>query len=178
MRSPIYRTTFSSFGSRYSSAGTAMQCTRADRLAGIRRYGAAKLCQVMMLRLEKDSKLSSISVLAVDPAAMPTELSHRDGWVRGVFLAQVVLRIVAAIIILFRPNDPFRTTWKSVGDVLYAVFETETLGSHPSGIYMNGSKRAKAGAESEDLRMREQLWCDSLGYVRATEGDTVLTEWR
>lgn len=48
-------------------------------------------------RLGKDPKLSGISVLAVDSAAMPTEISRRNDWARGVFLAQIVLKIVAVI---------------------------------------------------------------------------------
>ncbi|KUI60677.1 Short-chain dehydrogenase TIC 32, chloroplastic [Cytospora mali] len=52
---------------------------------GYRRYGAAKLCQVMMVpelqhRIDTDPVLKNISVLAIDPGSTPTHLVRRGDW--------------------------------------------------------------------------------------------------
>jgi hypothetical protein len=117
-------------------------------------------------------------VLALDPAAMPSDLTRRDGWVRRVLVGKIILHIVAYLVMLLHPNGAFRTTRKSAGDVMRAAFDTKSLGDHPNGIYLNGSEMADVGPEAKDTRKTGQLWRDSLAYAQVKEGDTILAEWR
>ncbi|KAF3491694.1 uncharacterized protein GIQ15_01211 [Arthroderma uncinatum] len=142
--------------------------------AGIRRYGAAKLCQVMMFRelserLAGDKELSGVSVLAVDPAAMPSDLTRRDTWVRRILIGKIILRIISFFSVLLWPNGPFRTAWKSAGDVLHAAFDTKSLGHHPSGVYLNGSEVSDVSLEARDRRKARQLWRKSVRYLQLEE---------
>ncbi|KAI0602260.1 NAD(P)-binding protein [Biscogniauxia sp. FL1348] len=153
-----------------------------DRHTGFRRYGAAKLCEVMMMRelsrrIVRDPKLSSIAVLGVDPGGMPSGIG-----VRGGFVMQLVFYLVmpwlSPLMSVINPNGPVRTTWKSGGDVVRAAFDTETLGEHPNGIYMDGSQVGDVGPEAKDEIKCRKLWEDSLGFAQVREGDTVLADWR
>ncbi|RYP13809.1 hypothetical protein DL767_010588 [Monosporascus sp. MG133] len=153
-----------------------------DPRAGIRRYGAAKLCMIMMfrelsLRLAKDPTLSRISVLCIDPGAMPSDLTRRDSWYRRVLIGRFVLSVAALISKLLWPNGPLRTTKKSAADVLQAAFDSNSLVSHPNGLYLNGSKPGDVGSEVEDASKRIRLWRDSLRYAQVKHGDTVLVDW-
>ncbi|KAI6091730.1 NAD(P)-binding protein [Hypoxylon rubiginosum] len=155
-----------------------------DPLAGFRRYGAGKLCEVMMMRelsrrIAKDPTLSKISVLGVDPGAMRSSLARRSGWFTRVLLVNVLLRIFAPIATWLNPDGDLRTTWKSAADTIHASFDTDGgLGEHPNGLYLNGSVIAEVGPEAKDETKCRRLWSDSLGYASIKEGDTVLADWR
>ncbi|KAI1374795.1 NAD(P)-binding protein [Hypoxylon crocopeplum] len=155
-----------------------------DPPAGFRRYGAAKLCQVMMMRelarrLPHDPTLSKIAVLALDPAAMMSSIARRSGWFVRVFIVQIVGPLLAPIATWLNPNGDVRTTWKSAGDVLHAAFDTDAgLGERPNGVYLNGSAVSDVGPEAKDEVKCRRLWSDSLGYAGVKEGDTVLADWR
>ncbi|KAI0130337.1 putative short-chain dehydrogenase [Xylariales sp. AK1849] len=150
--------------------------------AGYRRYGAAKLCLVMMFRelstrLASDPELSHVSVLAVDPGAMSTEIARRATWLIRVIVMRYLLPIVNPIINWFQPHGDMRTPWISGGDIIRAIFDTETLGEHPNGTYLNGSILAEPSLEAKDEKKRRKLWRDSLGYARVKDRDTVLVDW-
>ncbi|KAI1106422.1 NAD(P)-binding protein [Jackrogersella minutella] len=155
-----------------------------DPLAGIRRYGAAKLSQVMMMRelsrrLPQDPTLSKVAVLGLDPGGMASSLSRRGGW----FLRTVMLPLagvfIAPLLGWFNPNGDLRTTWKSAGDVVRACFDTDGgLGERPNGVYLNGSAISDAGPEARDEAKSRRLWRDSLGYAGVEKGDTVLVDWQ
>ncbi|KAL7623685.1 hypothetical protein AAE478_005237 [Parahypoxylon ruwenzoriense] len=154
-----------------------------DPTAGIRRYGAAKLSQVMMFRelarrLPKDPALSRISVLGLDPAAMMSGLARRSGWILRVLIMQILGPLLAHLISWLNPDGDLRTTWKSAGDVVRACFDTKDLGERPNGVYLNGSIVADVGPEAKDETKCRRLWSDSLGYAGVKEGDTVLVDWR
>jgi hypothetical protein len=121
--------------------------------------------------------LSGISVLAVDPGAIPSDLNRRGSRVMF-FLIKYIMPLVSSLAVWWQPNGTFRTTAKSAGDVLRAAFDTKELGDHPNGVYLNGSEIADVGLEAKDTRKSGQLWRDSLGYAQVKEGDTVLAEWR
>ncbi|KAI0007507.1 NAD(P)-binding protein [Xylariaceae sp. FL0662B] len=152
-----------------------------DPCAGIRRYGASKLSEIMMMnelsyRLPKDPELSGISVLSVDPAAMPSSLTRRGNWTLRV-LIPIVLNAIAPVLTWWAPNGDLRTTWKSAGDVIRACFDTKDLGQHPNGLYLNGSAISDVGPEAKDREKSGQLWRDSIGYAGVEEGDTILVDW-
>ncbi|OTA55298.1 NAD(P)-binding protein [Hypoxylon sp. EC38] len=155
-----------------------------DPCAGIRRYGAAKLSQVMMMRelsrrISQDPALSKISVLGLDPAAMISGLTRRSNWFVRVVLLQFLGALLAPILTWLSPNGDLRTTWKSAGDVLHACFDTDGgLGEHPNGVYLNGSLISDVGPEAKDDAKCRRLWKESLEYAQIKEGDTVLADWR
>ncbi|KAI1804562.1 NAD(P)-binding protein [Daldinia bambusicola] len=155
-----------------------------DVCVGMRRYGASKLCEVMMMRelarrISQDPALSKVAVLGLDPAAMRSGISRRSGWFVRIFIMNVLFPLLAPIMTWLNPNGDLRTTWKSAGDVIHACFDTDGgLGEYPNGLYLNGSAVADVGPEAKDETKCRRLWTDSLGYANVKEGDTVLADWR
>ncbi|KAI1456503.1 NAD(P)-binding protein [Annulohypoxylon moriforme] len=154
-----------------------------DPLAGMRRYGAAKLSQVMTMkelarRLPKDPALSNISTLCVDPGGMASPLSRRASWFLRYVMLPFVGAVVAPILTWLYPNGSLRTTWKSAGDVVRAAFDTDGDLEHPNGLYINGTEVIKTSPEADDAKKTLRLWRDSLGYANVKEGDTVLADWK
>ncbi|KAI0830962.1 NAD(P)-binding protein [Hypoxylon sp. FL0890] len=153
-----------------------------DPCAGMRRYGAAKLSQVMMMRelsrrISEDPVLSKISVLGVDPAAMISGLARRAKWYIRTMIQFLV--VLGPVLTWLNPNGDLRTPWKSAGDVIHACFDTDGgLGEHPNGLYLNGTLIVDVGPEAKDDTKCRRLWQDSLEYAQIKEGDTVLADWR
>jgi len=150
--------------------------------SGMRRYGAGKLCEVMMMhelqqRLNQDSSLSNISVLAVDPGAMATSITKRGGWLMRVLLMKILMPLLAPIALWLDPNGILRSPAKSAGDVLRAAFDTEALGEHPKELYLDGSQISRSGAEAREPKKREMLWKDSVVLGKLDEKETVLEKW-
>lgn len=148
-----------------------------------RRYGASKLCLVMMVgelqrRLDADARLNKISVLAIDPGTMATELVRRSAWV----VVQIFRFVIAPLSVLMtwlHPNGSLRTTKKSACDMMALALECgPPLCEYPKGWYMSGLERAEPSAESKDARKREILWRDSVRYTGLAEGETCLGDWR
>jgi hypothetical protein len=108
---------------------------------------------------------------------MSSGLAHRSSWLVRVVIVGVIIPLASSIVQLFVANPDFRTTWKSGGDVLYAVFDTKTLGERPNGVYLNGNAISSVGAEAKNTKKAGQLWRESLGYAQVKEGDTVLAGW-
>ncbi|KAI1644855.1 NAD(P)-binding protein [Daldinia loculata] len=153
-------------------------------VAGMRRYGAAKLCEIMMMRelarrIPQDPALSKIAVLGLDPAAMMSGIARRSSWLVRVLIMQCIGPLIAPIVTWLSPNGNLRTTWKSAGDVIHACFDTDGgLGEYPNGIYLNGTAISDVGPEAKDETKCRRLWRDSLEYANIKEGDTVLADWR
>ncbi|KAL7626985.1 hypothetical protein AAE478_003760 [Parahypoxylon ruwenzoriense] len=156
--------------------------------SGYRRYGAAKLCQVMMIstpnrpelqrRLDKDAVLHNISVLGVDPGATPSGITRRGGWIVHVFIGQFVMSVLALVFSWFWPNAGVRTNSKSAGDILTAMFECNaTLGKRPKGLYLDGNQLLEMGAEAKDRKKAGILWKDTLRYTGLRPQETSLTDW-
>ncbi|KAK3367596.1 putative short-chain dehydrogenase [Podospora didyma] len=153
-----------------------------DEAGGIRRYGAGKLCLLMMMhelqsRLLDDPTLSKICVVGVDPGGMGSSLFRRTGFFIRAF-APTLLPYVAPIIGLFTENPRVRTTKRSASDVLHAAFDTETLGEYPRDVYVDGRTPATTSEESRDPEKRKALWTDSVELVQIKEADTVLARWQ
>ncbi|RYP01257.1 hypothetical protein DL764_006260 [Monosporascus ibericus] len=156
-----------------------------DPCYGFRRYGASKLCEVMMFRelsyrLPQDPVLSRVAVLSLDPGGMASNLVRRGNrmlWFIMAYIAPILLPVLGPILTRFSPNGTLRTVSKSGGDVLRAAFDTKELGEYPNGLYLNGSEPREVGAEAKDKRKTGQLWRDSLGYAGIEEGDTILAQW-
>ncbi|KAB5586263.1 hypothetical protein GE09DRAFT_944668 [Coniochaeta sp. 2T2.1] len=154
-----------------------------DSMVGLRRYGAAKCFAVMMMhelqkRLDTDPVLSNISVLAIDPGWMATNL-WRDKGAMATTLYKVFLPVAALVLKLGNANAMIRTVGRSADDVLRAAFDTsEPLGEHPKAVYLNGRARVQTSREGRDERKQKMLWRETIGYARLREGDTALRDWR
>lgn len=132
------------------------------------------LSRELSIRLAQDPQLAGLSVVAVDPGAMPSGLTRRDTWLRRFVIGHLVLRVVAFISVLLRPNGAFRTTQKSAGDVLRAAFDPVAIGpvsgGIQNGVYLNGSEVSDVGAEAKDAVKCRRLWARSLEYAGIREG--------
>jgi NAD(P)-dependent dehydrogenase (short-subunit alcohol dehydrogenase family) len=150
-----------------------------DPCAGYRRYGAGKLCEIMMMqelsyRLPKDPQLSKVAVLGVDPGGMMTSLLRRASPIMA--HTSKIAKPFNQVLYWSKANGMFRAPSKSAVDVLRAAFDTEELGDYPNGLYMDGSSKSEVGAEVKDREKTAQLWRDSLGYAGVQKGDTILAE--
>lgn len=129
-------------------------------------------------RLDSDSALSNISVLAMDPAAMGgTGITKRAGPLIR-FITGYVVVFLQTIFVRFMPNGSYRPTWKSAQDLMLASFDEKYLGAHPKAVYLNGSVKAVSSAESRDETKQKQLWKDSVKLARIRDGETVLKNWQ
>ncbi|KAK7992872.1 hypothetical protein PG988_001666 [Apiospora saccharicola] len=153
-----------------------------DLAAGYRRYGASKLAEVMMIRIAADPALSTLTIVAVDPGAMPSNLMRERGTPLLRFMADWLLPWLVPILSWFRPNGDFRTTVQSARDVLRAaglVPGGDTLKSPElNGTYFDGSKVGEVGPEAKDNVKCKTLWTDGIRFAEVQEGDTVLADWR
>ncbi|KAK6818912.1 short-chain dehydrogenase [Apiospora arundinis] len=143
--------------------------------AGFRRYGASKLCEVMMIpelqrRLDADPNLNKISVLGVDPGTMPTTIVRRGPWAMRVLLGRILMPMFAGLMVWLSPNGPLRTTQKSARDILAVGFEPGPV----KGLYFDGSARAEMSAEASDPEKQNLLWRESVGYAQLKPEETAL----
>ncbi|KAK0714176.1 putative short-chain dehydrogenase [Lasiosphaeria miniovina] len=150
-----------------------------SQLSGLRRYGASKLCQIMMIpelqrRLNNDPALSNISVLGVDPGAMPSGLVRRGNFMMSVVIGKIALPLLAAVNSVVSPNSEFRSTATSARDVLWAAFDVATIGEHPRGQYHYQRKEFETSAEARDQAKQAMLWRDSISYTGITARETLL----
>ncbi|KAF2731404.1 putative short-chain dehydrogenase [Polyplosphaeria fusca] len=138
--------------------------------SGFRRYGAAKLCCVMMLhelqaRLDRDASLKDICVLGVDPGAMSTSMARNAPWFIRVLIFKVAFRVATWW-------GGVRTVERSAGDVVWGAMEGVR------GGYFDGRKAMETSGEAREREKREVVWRESVGFAGLGEGETVLGEWR
>ncbi|KAK8018641.1 hypothetical protein PG991_007831 [Apiospora marii] len=162
-----------------------------DLAAGYRRYGASKLAEVMMMRelakrIAADPTLSNLTVVGVDPGAMPSNLMRERGTPLLRFMADWLLPWLVPILSWFRPNGDFRTTAQSARDVLSAAGLVPSSGSGGdtstsptlNGTYFDGCVVGEVGPEAKDDVKCKTLWTDGIRFAEVQEGDTVLADWR
>ncbi|CAK7198757.1 hypothetical protein SEUCBS139899_001421 [Sporothrix eucalyptigena] len=153
--------------------------------AGMRRYGAAKLCEVMMIRemqerFDKDPELSNLSILGVDPGGMPTQLLRRgDFWFARPIIAKAFTLPLSYAMSMLDSNSLMRPPSKSARDVLRAALESAPppLSEHPKGLYFDGNEPKSPGVEARDPVKTGALWRDSVKLVGLVESDTILKVW-
>ncbi len=131
-------------------------------------------------RLDKDPALSNISVLAVDPGGMLTQLLRHN----MLFFARSVINVLFVVplvytLTLFNPNPLMRFPSKSAHDVLRASLDSAPppLSDHPKGLHFNGNEPRSQGPEALDAAKTGALWRASIGYTGLKEGETVLKAW-
>lgn len=163
--------------------------------AGMRRYGASKLCEVMMmqelsLRIPQTPELANIMVLGVDPGGMASDLTRRSGWFFTI--VKILMPIFKPLLYLMPANGTFRTLDKSASDVLQAGFADEkellSLGDEKligprkgkgrnaglQGLYLDGSYVKSTGEEPMEREKTERLWRAGVKLAGVKEGDSVL----
>lgn len=148
--------------------------------AGLRRYGASKACLVMFMfelqrRLSVDPELSKISVLAMEPGAMVTNIATGGKQSKAVNKVIITLSKLSSAV---APNSPLRTPLKSGEHLLRASFDTKELGEHPKATYLDGGKKRKPGDEAQDEEKQKRLWGDTLKLVNLQPGETALQDLR
>ncbi|RYP50780.1 hypothetical protein DL768_003778 [Monosporascus sp. mg162] len=150
-----------------------------SRRAGVRRYGVAMMCAIMMVgelqrRLDTDPILKNISITGIGPGMMGTSLVRRDNWFTRVLLWPIILPLLAPLLTWLQPNGDLRTVSQSSADVLTAAFETSP---ELRGKYLNGSEPQEVVREAADIKKRAMVWRDSVKYAQLTEQDTTLVNW-
>ncbi|KAF4512434.1 hypothetical protein G6O67_001574 [Ophiocordyceps sinensis] len=148
--------------------------------SGFRRYGASKLCAVMLVhelatRLGKDAKLSGISVIGLDPGGMSSDILRRGSFVRRVVTMKVAVPVLAAVLVRLSANAAVRPTWKSAADVVRACFEIEAPGR---ALYLNGTEELETARDARDAGKRRALWSYGLEAAGIGGGDTALADWQ
>ena len=148
---------------------------------GFRRYGAAKLCAVMMMnelqrRLDQDNALRNISILGVDPSTMITGHQRPAPWVIRVLIFGYIMPIVGYLF----PNGSVRTPQRSGSDVLEAAFGSGLGGGdgQPKALYFDGRKPLDTSAEAKDAKKCELVWKQTVRCTQLKEGETVLENWQ
>ncbi|CAK7208685.1 hypothetical protein SBRCBS47491_000175 [Sporothrix bragantina] len=153
--------------------------------AGMRRYGAAKLCEVMMIRemqerFDKDPELSNLSILGVDPGGMPTQLLRRGQfWFARPFFAKTITVPLSYAMSMFNSNSLMRPPSKSARDILRAALASapSPMSEYPKGLYFNGDEPKLQGVEARDPVKTGALWRDSVKLTGIDESDTILKAW-
>lgn len=147
---------------------------------GMRRYGMSKFLLLMFMYmtvsasptglylpddryklqrlLSTSAELSNVSVLAVDPGAMPGTGLLRDSSVVLKIMVHWVGGLLTPLLTWWSPNGFFRTPAKSAKDVFNACFDENTLGRHPQAVYLNGSEKATSSTETQDEEKQDRLW--------------------
>ncbi|KAF5671736.1 short-chain alcohol dehydrogenases/reductase [Fusarium heterosporum] len=149
-------------------------------LAGYRRYGASKLCAVMLMhelvnRLAHDPQLSHITAVGLDPGVMGTDLTRRGNALMYYGL-KYIGPLLAPLVIKFNPNGDYRPSWKSAGDAIQLTFETEALPG--KSLYLNGTDELETAKEAQDEVKRKALWAYGLEAAQIKQGDTILQDWQ
>ncbi|KAI1736454.1 NAD(P)-binding protein [Xylaria scruposa] len=148
--------------------------------AGLRRYGASKLCLAMMIgelqqRLDQDPLLNCITILGIDPGWMATQISRRHPMAWAV---SIIMPWVAGLLSWLQPSGMYRTPSRSAKDVVAAAFDIGWIsGTDAKGTYFKGAVRTDVSAEARDIEKRKMVWKGSVKYAALQHDDTVLQHW-
>ncbi|GAD94225.1 short-chain dehydrogenase, putative [Paecilomyces variotii No. 5] len=155
-------------------------------MSGMRRYGASKLCAIMMMywgtptpSLHR-SRFSNVSILGVDLGTVPTNIARCSPFFIRVLMFKVIFPVIAALQAWRNPsgNNGIRTAHKAAGDVLAAALDSSpVLGEWPKGLYLDGAKRAEVSPEAKGEKKRLMLWKDSVRYTELKREETMLVNW-
>ncbi|GJN83768.1 short-chain protein [Purpureocillium lilacinum] len=149
--------------------------------SGFRRYGASKLCAVMLMhelvdRVARDPALGNVSVVGLDPGGMPSDLCRRAGFMVKTVTMGFIVPLAAPLMVRLSPNGLIRPTWKSAADVIRACFEVEP----PKGklLYLNGTDELETAKDARDKGKRQPVWRYGLEVAGIKSGDSALADWQ
>jgi hypothetical protein len=125
-------------------------------------------------RLSADPELSNISVLAMEPGAMATNIA--TGRAPTSATVKKVMSTVSRATSVVVPNFSLRTPLKSGEHLLRATFDTKALGERPKAVYLDGGKRREPGSEVRDEEKQRRLWGDSVRLAKLEAEETVLRD--
>ncbi|KAK8085894.1 hypothetical protein PG997_007165 [Apiospora hydei] len=153
--------------------------------AAYRRYGASKMCGAAMIhelqrRLDKDPLFNQVSVLAVDPGGMGTDIGRHSPWIIRFLVFGVLAGWLGRLLVRLYPNGSWRTPQKSARDVLAAALDCgpPPLTERPKGVYLNGSELGDYNPEAKDPERGRIIWEGSLRCSQLRESETVLQHWQ
>lgn len=136
-------------------------------------------------RLDRDPALSNISIVGLDPGAMPSGIMRRASFVQGVIINKIAGTLLAPLMTWWSPNGILRTPAKSAHDALVAVFGDEESAAQGKGekkpfkaLYFDGSEVATPSEEARDPEKAAMLWSKSLEYAAVEQGETCLSDWQ
>jgi NAD(P)-dependent dehydrogenase (short-subunit alcohol dehydrogenase family) len=162
-------------------------------MAGMRRYALSKTLMLMFMysrillsdgryelqrRLDSDSKLHNVAIMALDPGGMPGTGITRTAPLLVRMIIEYIMPLFLGIINFLAPSLPFRTTKRSGGDLVYAALDEKELGKHPKTINLNGRVKEITSAETRDESKQKELWEGSLSLAGIKEEETVLEHWK
>lgn len=125
-------------------------------------------------RLDTDPALSRICVLSVDPGSMPGNLTRRGPWYIRLLMFKLIMPLLAPLMAWLQPNGPLRTLDLGAADVIAGAFRGSPP---PKGGYFYGSRVEEMTAEAQDVKKRERLWVETVGYTGLKDGETNLKGW-
>ena len=125
-------------------------------------------------RLAASKELANISVLAIDPGAMPGTSLIRDSSLSLRVMVHGLMGTLTPLLQFFFPNGYFRTPNKSAHDVLNACFDESKIGRHPKGLYLNGSAVIHSSAETRQEEKQKRLWKQTIDLTELRKEETVL----
>lgn len=115
---------------------------------GLRAYGASKTAQLMtVIHLSEKLKETNVTVNAMHPGAVRTNIGSNNGWLYRTWLHKVVWHFLKDSVIS--------------GEALYYLSVSPKL-RKTSGRYFNLTIDEKPMAHALDAEMREQIWEKSL----------------
>ena len=164
--------------------------------SGMRRYGMSKLLIIMFMsasvvswlmaladhmgryelqrRLSTSPDMSNVTLVAVDPGAIPGTGLLRDSSLLLRIVVHWMMGPVTPILCWMSPNGYFRTAAKSAVDLFNASFDQNKGGKYPKGLYLNGSDIAQSSPETKDQEKQKRLWKFSIELTGLKQRETAV----
>lgn len=105
---------------------------------------------------------------------MPGNLTRRGPWFIRLLMFKLIMPWLAPLMAWLQPNGPMRTLKLGAADVIAGAFWRSPP---PKGGYFYGSRVEEMTAEAQDVKKRERLWVETVGYTGLKEGETILKNW-
>ncbi|KAL2836326.1 hypothetical protein BJY01DRAFT_252055 [Aspergillus pseudoustus] len=125
--------------------------------AGFRRYGAGKLCEIMMMRHAERTYASWIEGFG----------GRRDSRAAG----------SSSSITADESKWGNSDNVKVCGRCSSRIFDSKSLGEMPKALYLNGTDVTQPSPEARDMVKQGMLWRDSITYANLQQGETTLSDW-
>lgn len=102
---------------------------------------------------------------------MPGNLTRRGPWFISLLMFKLIMPLLAPLMAWLQPNGPLRTLKLGAADVIAGAFQG------PKGGYFYGPRVEEMTVEAQDVKKRERLWVETVGYTGLKEGETSLEKW-
>lgn len=105
---------------------------------------------------------------------MTGNLTRRGPWYIRILMFKLIMPLLAPIMAWLQPNGALRTLKLGAADVIAGAFQGSPP---PKGKYFYGSRLEEMTAEAQDVKKRERLWVETVGYTGLKQGETCLKNW-